>query len=124
MTLDVFECSQLFSIVFRCPRDVFRCSQLFSDVLRIPSIDHRYCIEIFRFVQHVLSSDVLRCSQMFSDDHRCFWIFSRYSINVHLIFSRYSQDVCRIFQGGFKDAPMGLVGLVEFDDPFKQKYGR
>ena len=64
-------------------------------------------------------SDVLRCSQMFSDEHRCFWIFSRYSIDVLLMFSRCSQDVCRIFPGCFQDALMGLVGLVEFDDHFK-----
>ena len=44
------------------------------------------------------SPDVLRCSQMFSDD---------------------VQYVCRIFPGCFQDAPMGLVGLVEFDDHFK-----
>ena len=30
------------------------------------------------------------------------------------MFSRYSQDVCRIFPGCFQDASMGLVGLVEF----------
>ena len=77
----------------------------------MPSIDHRYSVEIFRFVQ-----DVLRCSQMFSDDHRCFWIFSRYSINVLLMFSRCSLDVLRIVPGCFQDAPMGPVGLVEFDD--------
>ena len=32
------------------------------------------------------------------------------------MFSRCSQDVCRIFPGCFQDAPMGLVGLVELDD--------
>ena len=31
------------------------------------------------------------------------------------------QDFSRIF---FQDAPMGLMGLVEFDDHFKWKYGR
>ena len=70
-----------------------------------------------------MCSDVLRCSQMFSDDHRCFWIFSRYSIDVLLMFSRCSLDVLRMFErifpGCFQDAPMGLVGLVEFDDNFK-----
>ena len=69
-----------------------------------------------------MCSDVLRCSQMFSDDHRCFWIFSRYSIDVLLMFSRCSLDVLRMFErifpGCFQDAPMGL-GLVEFDDYFK-----
>ena len=70
-----------------------------------------------------MCSDVLRCSQIFSDDHRCFWIFSRYSIDVLLMFSRCSQDVCRIFPGCFQNAPMGLVGLVEFVDHFKWKYG-
>ena len=54
---------------------------------------------------------------------RCLWIFPRYSIDAHLMFSRCSQDVCRIFPGCFQDAPMGLVGLVEFDDHFKWKYG-
>ena len=70
-----------------------------------------------------MCSDVLRCSQMFSDDHRCFWIFSRYSIDALLMFSRCSLDVPRMFAeffpGCFQDAPMGLVGLVEFDDHFK-----
>ena len=56
---DVFRCSR---DIFRCSRNVFRCSQLFSDVLRMPSIDHRYFIEIPRFVQ-----DVLRCFQMITD---------------------------------------------------------
>ena len=70
-----------------------------------------------------MCSDVLRCSQMFLDDHRCFWIFSRYSIDVLLMFSRCSLDVLRMFAGFFQDvfldASMGLVGLVEFDDHFK-----
>ena len=66
-----------------------------------------------------MMSDVLRCSQMFSDDYRCFWIFSRYSIDVLLVFFRCSLDVSRMFAGFFQDAPMGLVGLVEFDDHFK-----
>ena len=66
-----------------------------------------------------MCSDVLRCSQMFSDDHRCFWIFSKYSINVLLMFSRCSQDVCKICPGYFQDAPMGLVDLVKFDDDCK-----
>ena len=68
----------------------------------------------------------LRCAQMFSDvhrcfghDHRCFWIFSRYSVDVLLMLSRCSQDVWMIFLGCFQNAPMGLVGLVEFDDHFK-----
>ena len=50
-----------------------------------------------------MSSDVLRCSQMLSDDHRCFWIFSRYSIDVLLMFSRCSLDVPRMFAGFFED---------------------
>ena len=69
-----------------------------------------------------MCSDVLRCSHMFSDDYRCLWFFSRYSIDVLLMFSRCllaAQDVCRIFPGCFQDAPMGLVDLVEFDDHFK-----
>ena len=65
-------------------------------------------------------SDVLSCfmifSQMFSDDHRCFWILSRYSIDILSMSSRCSQDVCRTFPECFQDAPMGLVGLVELDD--------
>ena len=47
--------------------------------------------------------DILRCSQMFSDDHRCFWIFSRYSIDVLLMFSRCSLDVPGMFAGFFQD---------------------
>ena len=39
------------------------------------------------------------------------------------MFFRCFQGVCRIFPGCFQDAPMGLVGLVEFDDHFKWKYG-
>ena len=50
-----------------------------------------------------MCSDVLRCSQMFSDDHRCFWIFSRYSVDVLSMFSRYSLDVFRMFAGFFQD---------------------
>ena len=50
-----------------------------------------------------MCSDVLRCSQMFSDDHRCFWIFSRYSIDVLLMFSRCSLDVPRMIAGFFQD---------------------
>ena len=49
--------------------------------------------------------------------------FSRSSIDVLLMFSRCSLDVPRMFEGLFKnffqDAPMGLMGLVEFDDHFK-----
>ena len=51
-----------------------------------------------------MCSDILWCSQMFSNDHRS---FSRYSIDVLLMF----------------DAPMGLVGPVDFDDHFTWKYG-
>lgn len=50
-----------------------------------------------------ISSNVLRCSQMLSDDHRCFWIFSRYSIDVLLMFSRCSLDVPRMFAGFFQE---------------------
>ena len=39
------------------------------------------------------------------------------------MFSGCSQDVCRIFLRCFQDALMGLMGLVEFDDHFKWKYG-
>ena len=56
---------------------------------------------------------------MFTDDHRCFWIFSRYSIDVLLMFSRCSLDVARMIAGFFQDALMGLIALVEFDDNFK-----
>ena len=41
--------------------------------------------------------------QMFSDDHSCFWIFSRYSIDVLLMFSICSLDVPRMFVGFFHD---------------------
>ena len=85
--------------------------------LRLPSINHIYSeilLDVFK-----ICSDVLKCSQMFSDDHRCFWIFSRYSIDVLLMFSRCSQDICRIFPGCFHDALMGVVGLVDFDEHFK-----
>ena len=122
MILDVFQCSQLFSDVFSwvvtfmdnhplCGHFFSGCPQLITDIL------YRFS-DVFK-----ICSDVLRCSQMYSDDHRCFWIFSRYSIDVLLMFSRCSQDVCRIFPGCFQDAPKGLVGLVEFDDHFKWKYG-
>ena len=67
-----------------------------------------------------MCSNVLRCLQMFSDDHRCFWIFSRCSIDVLLMFSTCSLAALRMFEGFFpgcfQDAPMGLVGLVELDD--------
>ena len=39
---------------------------------------------------------------MFSDDLRCFWIFSRYSIDVLLMFSRCSL-VPRMFAGFFQN---------------------
>ena len=99
MILDVFRCSQLFS-------DVFSWVVTFMDnhplcghfFLRMSSIDHRYSIEILRSVK-----DVLRCSQMSTDDHRCFWIFSRYFIDVLLMFSRCSLDVLRMFAGFFQD---------------------
>ena len=96
MFSDVLSCSPMFS----------GCPQLITDIL------YRFS-DVFK-----ICSDVLRCSQMFSDDHRCFWIFSRYSIDVLLMFSRCSKDVCRIFPGCFS-APMVLVGQVEFDDHFK-----
>ena len=57
--------------------------------------------------------------------HRGWWEqlrnHHRYFIDVLLMFSRCSQDVCRDFPGCFQDAPMGLIGLVEFDDHFKWK---
>ena len=68
---------------------------------------------------------VFRCSQLFSDvfslvltfmDNQ---LFSSYSIDVLSMFSRSSLDLLRIFPGCFHNAPMGLVGLVEFDDHFK-----
>ena len=45
------------------------------------------------------------------------------SVNVLLLFSGCSQDVCRIFPGCSQEDPMGLVSLVEFDDHFICKYG-
>ena len=62
-----------------------------------------------------MCSDVLKCSQMFSDHHRCYWIFSRYFIDVLFMTSRCSLDVLGMFAGFFHDAPMGLMGLVEFE---------
>ena len=50
-----------------------------------------------------MCSDVLRCSQMFADDHRCFWIFSRYSIDFFLMFSRCFLDVPTMFAVFFQD---------------------
>ena len=73
--------------------DVFQCSQLFSDVFSwvVTFMDnHPLC-------GHYFSG----CPQMFSDDHRCFWIFSRYSIDVLLTFSRCSLDILRMFEGFF-----------------------
>ena len=66
-----------------------------------------------------------RCAQIFSDVHRCFqmitdvMIFSRYSIDVLLMFFRCSQEIFRTFPGCFQDALIRLVGLLEFDDHFK-----
>ena len=64
-----------------------------------------------------------RCAQMFSDVHRCFQMITDvfgFSLDVLFMFSRCSQDVCRIFPGCFQNAPMGLVGLMEFDDHSKE----
>ena len=102
MILDVFRCSQLFSDVFSwvvtfmdnhplCGHFFSGCPQLITDIL------YRFS-DVFK-----ICSDVLRCSQMFSDDHRCFWIFSRYSIDVLLMFSRCSLDVPRMIAGFFQD---------------------
>ena len=102
MILDVFQCSQLFFDVFSwvvtfmdnhplCGHFFSGCPQLITDIL------YRFS-DVFK-----ICSDVLRCSQMFSDDHRCFWIFSRYSIDVLLMFSRCSLDVLRMFAGFFQD---------------------
>ena len=78
--------------------EVFRCSQLFSDVFRLVSDD------VFRLLKSSsICTGVLRYSQMFSDDHRCFWIFSRYSVDVLLMFSRWSLDVPRMIAGFFQD---------------------
>ena len=46
-------------------------------------------------------------------------MFKMFPLDVFNMFSRCSQEVFRIFPGCFQDAPMGLVGLVEFDDHFK-----
>ena len=102
MILDVCQCSQLFFDVFSwvvtfmdnhplCGHFFSGCPQLITDIL------YRFS-DVFK-----ICSDVLRCSQMFSDDHRCFWIFSRYSIDVLLMFSRCSLDVLRMFAGFFQD---------------------
>ena len=102
MILDVCQCSQLFFDVFSwvvtfmdnhplCGHFFSGCPQLITDIL------YRFS-DVFK-----ICSDVLRCSQMFSDDHRCFWIFSRYSIDVLLMFSRCSLDVPRMIAGFFQD---------------------
>ena len=84
----VFRCFQLGCHFYGKPPSVWtffsECPQLITDIL-------------YRF------SDVLRCSQMFSDDHRCFWIFSRHSIDVLLMFSRCSLDVPRMIASFFQD---------------------
>ena len=72
----------------------------------MPSIDHRYFIEILRCVQ-----DVLRCSQMLTDVFRCFWILSRYSIDVLSMFSRCSLDVLRMF-AGFSEGVFRMLSWV------------
>ena len=102
MILHVCQCSQLFFDVFSwvvtfmdnhplCRHFFSGCPQLITDIL------YRFS-DVFK-----ICSDVLRCSQMFSDDHRCFWIFSRYSIDVLLMFSRCSLDVPRMIAGFFQD---------------------
>ena len=102
MILDVCQCSQLFFDVFSwvvtfmdnhplCGHFFSGCPQLITDIL------YRFS-DVFK-----ICSDVLRCSQMYSDDHRCFWIFSRYSIDVLLMFSRYSLDVLGRLAGFFQD---------------------
>ena len=105
------------------------CGHFFSGCPQY--ILHRFS-DVFK-----ICSDVLRSSQMFSDDHRCFWIFSKYSIYVLLMFSRCSLDVLRIFAGFFQDVftmlwwvlwawwiltiisneSMDFNGPKEFDDP-------
>jgi len=77
------------------PEMFSECPQLIRDILL------RF-LDLFH-----MCSDVLRCSQMFSDDHRCFWIFSRYFIDVLLMFSRCSLDVLRMF----------AVESIDFNDP-------
>ena len=113
---DVFRCSkdffQMFSAVFRCSFRCFNWSQIFFR-------DSQMC---------------LRCAQMFSDVHRCvqmitdvFWIFSWYSIDVILMFSRCSLDVQRILHdfsrmfSGCSDGSCGPGGIsnesMDFNDP-------
>ena len=72
------------------------------------SIDHRYSIEI------LCVRDVLKSSQIFTDvtdDHRCFWIFSRYFVDVLLMFSRCSLDVLMVLTGFFQDVFRMLDGF-------------
>ena len=64
----------------------------------------------------MMCSDVHRCFQMITD---VFGFSLDIPPDVFEMFSIGSQDVCRIFPGCFQDAPMGLLGLVEFDDHFK-----
>ena len=51
---------------------------------------------------------------MLSDDHICFWIFSRYSIDVLLVFFKCSLDVSRMFAGFFQDVFRMLSGAPKF----------
>ena len=116
MILDVCQCSQLFFDVFSwvvtfmdnhplCGHFFSGCPQLITDIL------YRFS-DVFK-----ICSDVLRCSQMFSDDHRCFWIFSRYSIDVLLMFSRCSLDVPRMIAGFFSGWSFQMKDPKELDDP-------
>ena len=49
---------------------------------------------------------------MFSDGHGCFWIFSRYSIDVLLMFSKCSLDFPRMLTGFFHDGSCGPGGIL------------
>ena len=68
---DDVRCLQMFQRCFQMFSAVFRCSQLFSDVLRMPSIDHRYSLEILRYVP-IQKSTVIRPSPMIWLDYRSF----------------------------------------------------
>ena len=90
--------SDVFSWVLTCMHNHPLCGHFFSGCPQlITDILYRFS-DVFK-----ICSDVLRCSQMFSDDHKCFWIFSRYSIDVLLMFSRCSLDVLRMFTGFVHD---------------------
>ena len=81
------------------------CADIFSqDTLNWSHI-------FFRDSQICLRCAQLRCSQMLTDVFRCFWILSRYSIDVLSMFSRCSLDVLRMF-AGFSEGVFRMLSWV------------